>query len=94
VKIYDYITQQSQWDISRLKIVLNSHPIIQKIQGIAIPMHETKDSFCWGLNSSGDFSTKSATWMAHGIQSHETSKCSYKWKWKIDIMPKILIFLW
>ena len=79
VKIYDYITQQSQWDISRLKIVLNSHPIVQKIQDIPIPIRETEDSFCWELNSSGDFSIKSTTWIAYGIQSHETSKWSYNW---------------
>jgi len=51
LKVGDFITQQSQWDILRLKIVLNSHPIIEKIQGIPITMYETEDSFCWGLNS-------------------------------------------
>ena len=33
-KVFDYITQQKQWDILHLKFVLKNHPIVQKIQGI------------------------------------------------------------
>jgi len=39
--------------------------VIQKIIGIALPITETLDSFCWGFNGSGEFTTKSATWLAH-----------------------------
>jgi len=53
-----------------------------------------KDWSCWGLNSSGKFSTKSATWMAHDPQSFHNYNWIHKWIWKIDTMPKIKVFLW
>jgi len=34
--------------------------------GIAVSITDIADSFCWGLSSSGYFTTKSATWLAHG----------------------------
>ena len=76
-KVCDFITQQSQWHVQHLKLVLSNHPIIQKIQGISIPVHGAEDSFYWGLNSSGDFPTRSTTWAAHDGQFHETSKWSF-----------------
>ena len=93
-KICDFITQQSLQDILLPKVVFNNRPIIQKIQGFLIPIHELEDSFCWGLNSSSNFSTKSTTWAVHGVQLHETSNWPFNWIWKVDTTPKIEIFLW
>ena len=65
--VCDFITHQSQWDIKCLKQVHNNHPVIQKIQGISIPIHEIEDVFYWGLNSSGELSTKSTTWATYVV---------------------------
>ena len=53
-----------------------------------------KDTFCWGLSSSGAFTTKSATWLAHEHHYWDEPKWHFKWIWKVDTMPKIQIFLW
>jgi len=52
------------------------------------------DSFCWGLNGSGEFTTKSATWLAHGSDVSQQPSWQFKWIWHIKTMPKIKIFLW
>jgi len=59
-----------------------------------MPVTETNDSFCWGLSNSGAFTTKSATWLAHGDNSSERLPWQYKWIWNINTMPKIKVFLW
>ena len=92
-KVCEFIQQDNNWNLPRLVHALNNHSIIKKLQGIAIPIHNRKDSFCWGLNSLGEFNTKSATWIAHDTQRHVTSKWQFKWMWKIDTMAKIKISL-
>ena len=92
-KVCAFIWQHQSWDLPRLIQTLHSHLIIKKILGNAMPIHNAKDSFCSGLNRSGEFSTKHATWIAHDIQS-VTLEWSFKWRWKINTTPKIKIFLW
>ena len=71
------------------------HHIIQKIIGVGLPIIDTDDSFCWGLNSSGYFTTKSATWLAPGNRVSEQPPWQHKWIWSINTMPKIKVFfLW
>lgn len=74
IKVCDFIHQDKGWDIPKLAQALNNHPIILKIQGISIPIHDTKDSFCWGLNNSDDFSTKSATRITQGTHLNDSSE--------------------
>jgi len=59
-----------------------------------IPSSLIEDSFCWGLHSSGEFATKSATWLAHTTKPLSQPDWHFRWIWKIDTMPKIQIFLW
>ena len=92
-KVCEFIQENSEWNVPKLKQVLNNHPIVQKIQGIPVPIYKSSDSLCWGLNILGNFLTKSATWVGHGIQTHESPTWSYKWIWNIDTLPKIKIFL-
>jgi len=33
-----------------------------------IPLSNIEDSVCWGLHSSGKFTTRSATWLAHSTK--------------------------
>ena len=92
--VSDFILPNRNWNIEKLKRSLNNHRSIKNIQGITISSHDMKDWSCWGLNSSGKFSTKSATWMAHDPQSFHNYNWIHKWIWKIDTMPKIKVFLW
>ena len=63
--VSDFITPLRKWDVDKLSQVIPNNTIIQQIRGIDIPLSSLEDSFCWGLHSSGDFTTKSATWLAH-----------------------------
>jgi len=53
-----------------------------------------EDSYCWGYTGSGDFTTKSATWRAHDNLKPAHTSWKFNWIWKLDVMPKIRIFLW
>ena len=62
--------------------------------GIPLPHFDMDNSFCWGFTGSGDFNIKSATWLAHAHVDHWASTWEFKWIWKMDVPPKIIIFLW
>ena len=67
-KVETFITSDRRWNLDLLKLILNDHTIISRIIGVPIPVGEVEDSMSWGLNSSGEFTMKSTTWHAHGIQ--------------------------
>jgi len=92
-KVCEFI-RNKQWNVRLLAQTINNSAIVQKIIGIPIPFTEVKDSFCWGLNSSSSFSTKTTTWLGHGSHLLEDPPWPFKWIWKIDTMPKIKIFIW
>ena len=60
-KVFEFIQHDRTWNLIRLASTLGNHPILKKIRGIIIPTHNKPDSFCWGMDNSGTFSTKSAT---------------------------------
>jgi len=92
-KVCDFM-HNKQWNVSMLAQTINNPIIVQKIIGIPIPFNEVQDSFCWGLSTSGAFSTKSATWLTQGSYSLEDPPWPFRWIWRIDTMPKIKIFIW
>jgi len=92
-KVCEFI-QNKQWNVRKLSQHISNHSIVLKIIRIPIPITEIKDSYCWGLNSTGTFTTRSATWLAHDQQFFQKQPWQFKWIWKIDTMPKIKIFLW
>jgi len=92
LKVSDFI-ENKQWNIYKLRLYLNNQDIVHKVIGIPIPLTTIKDSFCWGLSSTGRFTTKSATWLAIK-RFKEEPPWSFKWIWQIETMPKIKIFLW
>ena len=63
-RVSDFIQNQN-WNLGKLSQFINNQAIIQKIIGIPLPFTAMKDTFCWGLSSSGAFTMKSATWLAH-----------------------------
>jgi len=93
LKVQEFITPDKQWDTAKLShYVPNS--VIQLIQRIPLPITNVVDSFGWGYSGSGEFTTKSATWQAHDHISRDQPLWRFKWIWKLDVMPKIKIFLW
>jgi len=93
VKVSEFICNK-QWNLEKLRLTVQNHLVLQQILSIALPVIETGDSFCWGLNGSGEFTTKSATWLADGNEIVQRQPWPYKWIWSINTMPKIKIFLW
>ena len=86
------MTSNKKWNFSKLNQELMHSTILKRIQGLDIPQFDIKDSICWALHSSGEFLTKSATWLAHGTKSLNEPDWEFKWIWKLDIMPKIQNF--
>jgi len=93
-RVCEVITSDHCWDVKAIRFSVNHEDIVQKIIGIPLPQFLAEDSFCWGLMGSGVFSTKIATWAAHNNFHANDPKWRYNWLWKLDVMPKIKIFLW
>jgi len=93
LKVSHFITKDKEWDIVDLSSLVD--PIhLKLILATPIPVNLFRDSVCWGLSRNGDFSTKTATWAAHGLDLVHKPVWEYNWIWKLDIMPKLKIFLW
>jgi len=63
LKVSEFI-QNNKWNIYKLSHYIRNQDIVHKIIGISLPISSTRDSFYWGLSSTGDFTTNSATWLA------------------------------
>ena len=92
--VSDFITADRTWNVPKLRRVISDEQVLQKVIGIPLPISDVEDSFCWGFSGSGTFSVKSATWLAHGHDEHPTPTWHFNWIWKLDVPPKIRIFLW
>ena len=92
-KVNKFITPHKRWDLYKLNHVIHNSTIIQQIRGIDIAFFNMEDSVCWGLHSSGEFTTKYATWLAYKTYPLSEPDWDHKWIRIIDLMPKILIFL-
>ena len=60
LKVSDFI-EDKHWNGHKLNLSLRNQDIVQKVFGIPIPISDIKDSFCWGLSSSGAFTRNSVT---------------------------------
>ena len=78
IKVSEFITPKKQWDTAKLRNCL-PNDLIQRVQSIPLPYTDVAVSFCWGYTGSGDFSTKSATWMTHDNIAREQPIWQYKW---------------
>ena len=58
LRVCDIITEDTCWDIDKIRSLINQEDIIKKIIGIPLPLTEAEDSCCWGLTGSAHFSTK------------------------------------
>lgn len=71
--------------------LLYPHHLGMKSRGLPIPFTDLDDTPIWGATTSGEFSTKSATWLAHG-SNKLPQKWHHSWIWKFYIPPKIAIY--
>jgi len=93
LKVSDFISPTKEWDIAKLQSVVD--PLhLSLILATPLPTHPFPDSVCWGLSGNGNFSTKTATSAAHELDFVNKPGWKYNWIWKLDIMPKLKIFLW
>jgi len=93
LRVSHFITVSKEWDTARLSLLVGSvHS--QLILATPIPNNSIPDSVCWGLSGNGHFSTKTATWVTHELDLVHPRVWDYNWIWKLDIMPKLKIFLW
>jgi len=67
---------------------------LQLILATSIPSNPIPDSVCWRLSGNGDFTTKTVTWAAHGLDIKSSPSWEYSWIWRLDIIPKLKVFLW
>jgi len=87
-----FITEAQEWDVLKLTELLDDVSL-QLILVTPIPSNQIPDSVCWRPSGNRDFSTKTATWAAHGIDLKNSPSWEYGWIWKLDIMPKLKVFL-
>jgi len=66
-----FITDAKECDIMKLKALLDDVHF-KLILATPIPSSPIPDSVCWGLSINGDFSTKTATWAAQGLDIKNT----------------------
>ena len=67
---------------------------LQLILATPLPTNSFRDWVCSGLSGNGEFSTKTATWAAHRLDLVHKPVREYNQLWKLDIIPKLKIFLW
>ena len=77
----------------RVREVIPDH-VAQTIVSIPIPDIGAKDRVIWGLTSDGNFSTKSAGWLAQGLLNYTPEISKFYWIWNLDLPPKIKNFIW
>ncbi|GLT63476.1 hypothetical protein SLA2020_360390 [Shorea laevis] len=88
----DILHPNGRWNLDNVAYPL-PQDIIQRIAATPIQKHSSEeDSFIWNSSSNGNFSMKSAYYMAKNIQwSHGDD---WSWIWKVSTIPKIQYFLW
>ena len=79
------------WDLISFEL---PDTIKDRIKAILIQdFGQREDSLMWRFTRDGDFSTKSAYLRCIEVDISETS-FKGQWIWKLDILPKIIMFLW
>jgi len=71
-------TDAKEWDVTKLKELLDDDHL-QLILATPISSHPMSDSVCWGFLGNGDFSAKTATWAAHGLDIKNSPSWEYSW---------------
>ena len=92
LQVSHFISPSQEWDIVKLNSIIGLDQL-QLILGTPLPSHPLPNSVCWGLFGNGEFSTKTTTWVVHGLNLAHKRIWEYSWIWNLDIMPELTIFL-
>lgn len=93
ITVDSFIDSHNQWNTNLLRLVVPQN-IINDICDIPIPLNNILDEFFWGYSNNGDFTTKSASWLAQGLEHQFKSKCGFHWICNLNLPPKQKSFLW
>jgi len=78
LKVSQFIIEGREWNVARLTVLIDSVHL-QLILATPIPANSISDSVCWGFSGNGQFSTKTANWVAHGLDLINPSVWEYNW---------------
>lgn len=92
LKISEFI-DNNNWDIHKLNEVVGGD-ISRKISLKPLPLQTTEDKFVWGLSNNGNFSVKTATWLQNRNNQFGNRINLLKKMWKLNIPPKVKMFVW
>lgn len=56
--------------------------LAKEVTKTPLPVNEMDDEICLGLTGNGIFSTKSTTWLAHGLETNLEDGNPFGWIWK------------
>lgn len=102
VTIQDLITPERTWDVPKLDSLFLTYEV-EAIRKIPIDHHSPRDSRFWIYNKKGLYTVKTAYWKALSNSNHQDDKgiCSPSttpqiWPkiWRLNLPPKVRIFLW
>ena len=82
--VQDYISDFRVWDAAKLASVFPVN-IVEVILAISISVYPRSDRMVWRLSVDGDFSTKSADWLAQGLLNYSPEISKFKWIWNLDM---------
>lgn len=85
VTLAEFIDEYKNWNLAKLAVVLPTI-LVQNIRGIPIPLLDSSDSPIWECTNLGEFSVKSATWLAHDLPFTE-EKWKYRWIGSLILLP-------
>ena len=77
LKVCDVISSDRCQDVTKIQRLVTKEDIVQKIIGLPLSHIETEDTISWGFTSSGQFSTKIATWAAHKTCEYNDTRWTF-----------------
>lgn len=89
--VSDFISIQGVWNWNILNEILPSS-IVKDIKCLHIPLNKIEYKLLWGYSANGEYTVKSAIWLAQGLQDSYKDKCNFHWIWKLNIPNKTKTF--
>ncbi|XP_057250731.1 uncharacterized protein LOC130591430 [Beta vulgaris subsp. vulgaris] len=92
-RVSDLMDEFGGWDRIKIGLLVPSH-IVSRICSYYLPSSSQKDSLVWGLTADGEYSVKTGSLLAQGVFNPNFEKVEFAWLWKLQVPPKIKMFLW
>ena len=92
-KVHDFINHETKkWNIHSISNILPLN-VIADIKAKHIPCSPIEDRILRGFSRDEKFTLKSTTWAMRKPSVHPIYKI-LNWLWKLNLFPKIKVFLW